>query len=122
MNKYTLVTIIGTAALGLAKSKTPFGNRNVFQNIGLPIWKQFEEANKGLSNGSLQGVEVAGDSFKLASILKDKSIDSIITSPPYFQMRKYSESNQEVGRESNKEEYLQLKREIMIWLLFLEPS
>lgn len=107
MNKYTLGTIIGAAALGLAKPKTPFGNRNVFQNIGLPIWRQFEKANKGLSNGSLQGVEVAGDSFKLTPLLKDNSIDSIITSPPYFQMRKYSESNQEIGQEMSRSEYIE---------------
>ena len=107
MNKYTLGTIIGAAALGLAKSKKPFGNRNVFQNIGLPIWKQFEKANKGLSNGSLQGIEVAGDSFELTPLLQDNSIDSIITSPPYFQMRKYSESNQEIGQEMSRSEYIE---------------
>jgi len=117
MNKYTLGTIFGTAALGLAKSKVPFGNRNVFQNIGLPIWKQFEKANKGLKNNSLQGVEIAGDSFKLATTLKDDSIDSIITSPPYFQMRKYSESNQEVGRESSKKEYLQTLVRMFVGLM-----
>jgi len=107
INKYTLGTIIGAAALGLAKSKKPFGNRNVFQDIGLPIWKQFEQANEGLSNGSLQGVEVAGDSFKLTPLLQDNSIDSIITSPPYFQMRKYSESNQEIGQEMSRSEYIE---------------
>ena len=107
-NKYAIGTVVGAALLGLAKSSLlGSGSHSVFQKTGeQSLWKQLEEVNKGFKNNSIQGVEVAGDSFKLAHLLKDKSIDAIITSPPYFQMRNYSESNDEVGKQSTKEEYL----------------
>lgn len=48
-----------------------------------------------------------GDSFELANQLPDESIDSIITSPPYFQLRTYSENNSnEIGREDDPYEYI----------------
>lgn len=46
-----------------------------------------------------------GNSLELLKEMQDESIDMIITSPPYFNLRNYGTKN-EVGQESTIEEYL----------------
>lgn len=52
---------------------------------------------------------LVGDVRKVASELPDLHFQAIITSPPYFGHRKYSETPEdgEVGREANPEEYIE---------------
>ncbi|MBP0020160.1 MAG: site-specific DNA-methyltransferase [Cyanobacteria bacterium SBLK] len=53
---------------------------------------------------------ILGDIRKMYRQIPDTSIQSIITSPPYFGHRKYSgddASRDEIGREKNLEEYIQ---------------
>lgn len=47
-----------------------------------------------------------GDSFELANLLPDESIDCITTSPPYFKLRIYSDDSNEIGREENPYDYI----------------
>jgi len=47
-----------------------------------------------------------GDSKKILQQTPDNSIDTIITSPPYFQLRKYSNSKKEIGQEHKENLYI----------------
>ncbi len=38
--------------------------------------------------------------------LPDSSVDCIVTSPPYYRLRKYSDSHQELGQEETPQEYV----------------
>ena len=38
--------------------------------------------------------------------LQDESVDCIITSPPYYQLRRYGDSQQELGHESTPQEFI----------------
>ena len=111
--KPTLATILGTAALSFV-SRFPggsFGKRkyNIFNSSMYAVGPQLNQANIGLSNGTLNGVELCGDSMKLWRTLNDKSIQTIITSPPYFSMRDYSTSDLEIG---NKKKHKSIKGEV----------
>jgi DNA modification methylase len=98
MNTSSLSTILGSALLGfIGKIGSPYRNYNIF-NTQIALPERFTQTNKGLSDGSLNGVELCGDSLKLWRFLKEKSIQTIITSPPYFSMRDYSNSNLEIGK------------------------
>jgi len=55
-----------------------------------------------------------GDSKKILKEFPDNSIDTIITSPPYFQLRKYTNSRKEIGQE--KEENLYIANLIEVFL------
>ena len=46
------------------------------------------------------------DAIKGVSLLPDKSINLVITSPPYFQQRKYMDGDAEWGQEDTIEDYL----------------
>jgi DNA modification methylase len=46
-----------------------------------------------------------GDVFEKIKEIKDKSIDCIITSPPYFNLRDYGDDLQ-IGNEASREEYI----------------
>ena len=46
------------------------------------------------------------DSLSVLKTFSDECIDLIITSPPYYQLRKYSQDSNEVGREKTVEEYV----------------
>lgn len=55
-----------------------------------------------------------GDARIIANRVPDKYIQAIITSPPYYGLRKYSDSNQlefEIGRENNLSDYVKNIRE-----------
>lgn len=49
-----------------------------------------------------------GDAKKVAKKLPDNFFQAIITSPPYFNLRDYSDGveNEEIGKENNHEEYI----------------
>lgn len=47
-----------------------------------------------------------GDAFQLIKEIPDESIDLVITSPPYFQQRLYTQSDKEIGREKDIKSYL----------------
>jgi len=52
---------------------------------------------------------ILGDIRNVVDCIPDNSIQAIITSPPYYALRKYSESNengQEIGREKTLSEYV----------------
>lgn len=49
---------------------------------------------------------IQGDVFEKIKIIEDKSIDCIITSPPYWQLRDYGVENQ-FGLEENFQEYIE---------------
>ena len=49
---------------------------------------------------------INGDSLKVLKTLDTESIDCIITSPPYWQLRDYNISGQ-IGLEENIEEYIE---------------
>lgn len=52
-----------------------------------------------------------GDAFEKIKLLKDKSVDSIMTSPPYWQLRDYGVAGQ-LGLEDSVEEYIEKLIEI----------
>jgi len=112
MSYSTIATILGTAALGFTSRLGSFGKRkyNIFNPDIYAIGKQLQKANEGLSNGTLNGVELCGDSMKLWRTLKNKSIQTIITSPPYFSMRDYSTSHLEIG--NRKTQHKSIKGEL----------
>src|SRR5690348_4592137 len=47
-----------------------------------------------------------GDNRTTLKTLKDGSIRTVITSPPYFALRKYSDSDDEIGIEETPEAYI----------------
>ena len=47
-----------------------------------------------------------GNSKKILKEIPDNSIDTIITSPPYFQLRKYTNSKKEIGQEREENLYI----------------
>ena len=49
---------------------------------------------------------ICGDSLELIRQIPDKSINLIITSPPYFKQRDYGGFNKEIGNEKTVEEYV----------------
>jgi site-specific DNA-methyltransferase (adenine-specific) len=49
---------------------------------------------------------IEGDSSKLIGSLEPASIDTVITSPPYFGLRDYSGGVAEIGREESRVEYV----------------
>ena len=55
---------------------------------------------------------LVGDAFELIRRLPDACVDLTITSPPYFQQRRYTNLPKELGREADVETYL----ERMLWL------
>jgi len=69
-----------------------------------------------------------GDSLEVLKTFPDDSIDCIITSPPYYGLRLYSNDKKEIGREQTPEEYVYtlvhvfneakrvLKKEGICWL------
>lgn len=88
-----------------------FSRKNVFTEDRLVTGSTFlsdelKSANDGLKNGDINGVEICGDSFKLLHLLENKSINTVITSPPYYQKRKYSESSSEFGLEGDRSSYV----------------
>ena len=51
---------------------------------------------------------ICGDSLEELSKLEPDSFDLIVTSPPYFKQRKYTEDKREIGSEPGMEFYLQI--------------
>lgn len=47
-----------------------------------------------------------GDALEQLKTLNSNSIDCIITSPPYYQLRKYGDSNKELGQEKSIKEFI----------------
>ncbi len=47
-----------------------------------------------------------GDNRTTLKKLKDESVQTVITSPPYFALRRYGESDDEIGIEETPEEYI----------------
>lgn len=50
---------------------------------------------------------IVGDCFEVSAEIPDKSLDLIVTSPPYWSQRKYTESNLELGQEPYVWQYVQ---------------
>lgn len=50
---------------------------------------------------------ICGDFFKLSSNIPENTFDLTITSPPYFQQRKYTDDNNEIGNESTVDNYIE---------------
>ena len=48
-----------------------------------------------------------GDCLELAKTLPDNFINCCITSPPYFQLRRYTDSDLEIGLEETPEQYIE---------------
>lgn len=48
-----------------------------------------------------------GDACSLLQELGDNTIQSVVTSPPYWGMRRYSNKKKEIGQEANFEDYLE---------------
>ncbi|UCG04606.1 MAG: hypothetical protein JSW11_02455 [Candidatus Heimdallarchaeota archaeon] len=48
-----------------------------------------------------------GDAFKLIEKFPNNSIDTVITSPPYWRQVRYSESENELGQERSPQEYIE---------------
>ncbi|MEM3714634.1 MAG: DNA methyltransferase [Candidatus Micrarchaeaceae archaeon] len=49
---------------------------------------------------------LCGDSLDLIKNIPDESVDLIITSPPYFQQRKYTKNEKEIGSEKKLSDYI----------------
>ena len=47
-----------------------------------------------------------GNSKKILKEIPDNSVDTVITSPPYFNLRKYSNSKKEIGQEIDENIYI----------------
>lgn len=47
-----------------------------------------------------------GDCLEVMKQIPDNSVDCIMTSPPYFNLRKYTDSEKEIGREKSVEDYI----------------
>lgn len=59
-----------------------------------------------------------GDCLKLSQTLANNSINTIVTSPPYFQQRNYEGSSQvEIGREKTAQEYVEKLQNLFSILL-----
>lgn len=113
--KSSLYTIAGAAALGMiAKAKS--SSANVKHDIFNPsnvhssssAYHLMEQCNKGFKDGSLVGAELVGNSSKLVNTLEDKSINAIITSPPYYGIVNYTNNKAEIGApNSGKRKYVE---------------
>jgi site-specific DNA-methyltransferase (adenine-specific) len=53
---------------------------------------------------------IQGDCINIMKTLTEKSVDVIVTSPPYFQQRDYN-INTQIGNESSIEEYISIMTE-----------
>jgi DNA modification methylase len=109
--KSQIGTIASVLMVALARNwKNGSGNKKrIFapENSPLPLLEdELRKANQGLIDGTLEGVEIAGNSFDLYKLLDNKSVQTIITSPPYFSMRNYSVSDDEVGSQGDPELYV----------------
>ena len=85
MNKTSIITVAGI--VGLCMSKKFVGgslssNINVFdidqykKEMTTHLKNKFEQANQDIKSGKVSGVEITGDSTKLANIFSEKSIDA----------------------------------------------
>lgn len=54
----------------------------------------------------VQNQVLHGDAFKLINKLPNNSIDTVITSPPYWRQVRYSENEEELGQENTPKEYI----------------
>jgi site-specific DNA-methyltransferase (adenine-specific) len=70
-----------------------------------------DQVNKKVVPDSYQldlgDVKVFNHSCETMFELEDKSVSSIVTSPPYFAMRDYGNGESELGLEKNREDYIQ---------------
>ncbi|HXY88470.1 MAG TPA: site-specific DNA-methyltransferase [Candidatus Acidoferrales bacterium] len=64
-----------------------------------------EDLEKYLKSEEITPYVLNGDVLSIINLLPEKSIDLIITSPPYWQQRDYGIENQ-IGREATPEEYI----------------
>jgi DNA modification methylase len=49
---------------------------------------------------------IQGDSLEVLQTLPDKSVHCVVTSPPYFNLRRYGEDANEIGGEQNSDNYI----------------
>lgn len=54
------------------------------------------------------------DCFDGLKVLEDESVDCIITSPPYFQLRRYGDDDKEIGREANVAEFIENLKNVFL--------
>ena len=58
---------------------------------------------------------ICGDAFQAIKDIPDESVNLIITSPPYWKQRRYTDLPQEIGNESSVEDYF-----TKLWTMFSE--
>jgi len=120
--KSSLYTIAGIVALGcvrLAKGSRSKIEHDVFDPTGISNrtsqHKELIKANDGFKDGTLEGSELIGDSKHLVRLIKDKSINAIITSPPYHGIAKYTNNQAEIGAPgSEKQKYVKYLVELFV--------
>ncbi len=57
---------------------------------------------------------IEGNSLEVLKTFESESIDCVITSPPYFQLRKYGDSEDELGREKNIHKYIENMKAVFL--------
>lgn len=57
---------------------------------------------------------ICGEVLSELAKIPDKSVNLIVTSPPYFQQRKYTDSIMEIGQEVDVQSYFQILLEVFI--------
>jgi DNA modification methylase len=55
---------------------------------------------------------ICGDSFTVLKTLESESVNCVVTSPPYFGLRKYSNDSHEIGLETNYQDYVNNLRDV----------
>jgi DNA modification methylase len=118
VNKNSIIAIAGIAGLSAIKklSKGSLSIQDQLFNVARykhdmskNLLNKFQNANKGIHDHEVLGVELTGDSTKLTSIFQENSIDCVITSPPYFDIIKYSKNvENEIGFGQTDKEYVGL--------------
>ena len=57
---------------------------------------------------------IYGDAIQILKKMPDEFVDCIITSPPYWQLRRYTDSQEEIGKEEHPKEYINKIVEICV--------
>lgn len=58
---------------------------------------------------------ICGDSFQIVSNIPDESVNLVLTSPPYWKQRIYTDKPEEIGQETSVEDYF-----FKLWQMFGE--
>ena len=117
MNWTGLKTIAAVIAIGTIKGLVR-GSVNILHPEGPEKEKaEIKKINREFSKGEIEGLEINADTLSAVEILADKSIQSIITSPPYFNIIKYTGDEREIGQENSLRSYLESLTYLFVSLL-----